>query len=100
VNCATMPIPTGVDADPALDAAAARERAAAALGRPAGACSACRAELVIAPADGAPRLAWRVRPPRGALHDELVLDARSGAVLERVPVALPGGPRLAPEEPR
>jgi hypothetical protein len=87
----TIPTPDGVEVDPALGADEARARAAAALGRPAGACGACRTELAIAPGAGAARLAWRVRPAPGALHDELLLDARTGAVLARVPVALPGG---------
>jgi hypothetical protein len=99
VNGSTIPTPEQVESEPALDAAAARARAAAALGQPPGACAACRTELVVT-SGGAPRLAWRVRPPRGALHDELVLDARDGTVLERVPVAWPGGPRLDLEGPR
>lgn len=97
VSGATIPTPRAVDPEPRLDAAAARERAAAALGRPAGGCARCPAELVVAAPDGAPpRLAWRVRPPAGALHDELLVDARTGDILERIPVVLPGarGPGL------
>jgi len=98
VNAATVPTPVDVEIEPALDAAAARARAAAALGRPAAACRDCRTELVVAAAGGVPRLAWRVRPAPGALHDEVLVDARTGETIERVPVALPGaigvgGPR-------
>jgi hypothetical protein len=100
VTGSTIPTPSGVDVEPGLDAAAARERAAAALGRPPGACGDCGAELAIAPGDRAPRLVWRVRPARGALHDELWLDARSGVVVERVPVALPSARTRDPETPR
>lgn len=96
-NGATIPTPSDVDTAPRLDAAAARARAAAVLGR---ACDGCSTELVIAPAGAGARLAWRVGPPPGALSDALVIDARDGEVLERVPVALPGRPSLAPEEPR
>lgn len=97
VNGATIPTPSSVDTAPRLDAAAARARAADVAGH---ACDDCSAALVIAPAGAGARLAWRVGPPPGGLSDAFVIDARSGALLERVPVVLPGRPSLAPEEPR
>lgn len=100
VTGSTIPTPTDLGVEPALDAGTARERAARALGRPPGSCGACPATLVIAPVEGGPRLAWRVRPARGTLHDELWLDARSGAVLARVQVALPGARPVDPQAPR
>jgi len=97
VNGSTIPTPSRLDIEPRLDAAAARARAAAVLGR---GCDDCSAALVIAPAGADARLAWRVGPPPSGLSDALVIDARHGEVLERAPVALPGRPSPAPEEPR
>ncbi|RIK92980.1 MAG: hypothetical protein DCC71_24265 [Proteobacteria bacterium] len=76
--------PRDVAAEPALSADAARAAA--------GDCAACAADLVVFAERGRDaRLAWRVAPPAERIAGEvLTVDAKSGEVLRREPVSIPG----------
>jgi len=91
VSGSYVPTPRLFDRKPALTADEARSIAS----RSGADCSRCRAELVVfAERDVDPRLAWRVAaPPLSITGAVLLIDADTGAVLRRVPVALPGAGR-------
>jgi len=90
VNGTYFATPRDLDPTPALDATAARAAAARATdGEP---CAACATDLVVfAERRAAPRLAWRIAPPKGQIKgEEIVIDARKGDVLRRLPAAQTG----------
>lgn len=84
VSGAYIRTPRDVTTTPALDAAAARDAAAEATG--AAPCAECAAELVIFTDGGSKtRLAWRIAPAKGVRGEDVVVDAKSGALLRRPP---------------
>jgi hypothetical protein len=82
--------PREVAIGPTLDADAARAAAAAATDT--AACGGCETELVVFAERGkSARLAWRVAPPPGSLRgEEITVDAKSGALLRRLPAVQTG----------
>lgn len=83
VDGAYVPTPRGIATRPALDAAAALERARARVPGAAAAAAGEPALIVYAPGDRPPRLAWTVElrvSPRARWR--VVVDARGGAVLD------------------
>jgi len=91
VNGTTIATPRELEVTPALSADDARGIAARDAGLAADACAACATDLVVFAERGAtPRLAWRVAAPAGALQGaERTIDAQSGALLRKLPVAIP-----------
>jgi len=87
-----VPTPAGLDPTPAIDAARARQLAAAELAGARDDCGDCACELVVFADRGvAPRLAWRVRSaPERIQGFEITLDASNGALLRKLPTAIPG----------
>lgn len=91
VNGDYLPTPAGVDPTPTLSADDACERAATSMGSPPGGRALCDAELVVAAdREGRPRLVWRARNGPGVVQArETLVDARSGEVLESLPLSYP-----------
>jgi len=84
--------PRELDATPAISADDARAIAVREGGLGTDACNACATDLVVFAERGAsPRLAWRVGAPAGAIAaSERWIDAKNGAPLRSLPVAIPG----------
>jgi bacillolysin len=85
--------PRDLDTTPAIAAGEARAIAEREGGLGAGACAACATDLVVfAERGAAPRLAWQVAAPAGAITASARwIDAQSGAPLRSLPAAIPGG---------
>jgi hypothetical protein len=92
VNGSYVATPSEVDVTPAISADDARMVAAREGDLGADACNACATDLVLFAERGAPpRLAWRVAAPAGGIAaSERWIDAKSGAPLRSLPVAIPG----------
>jgi Zn-dependent metalloprotease len=84
------PTPRGLETTPGLPAARALEVVAGEIPGLGGRCARCTAELaVFAPPQGQPRLVYRVDAPVSLAEGwEVLVDARTGAVLQRLPTVV------------
>lgn len=95
VNGNYVPTPAGLDTTPLISSDDARLAVAAELGTSKGTCETCTPQLVILPLEkSSPRLAWLVPPnPTATTGWELVIDARDGTNLRKLPTVYRTGKR-------